>query len=124
MIVYHNLDSTGFKNDKVIKNYRVGNFIESFKTDSLKSIYQVQNKMVLVVDSLGVYNVTAFKPNYILLRNSPKINLQRLIDSIQPEVIIADGSNYKSYIKRWKATCLKQKLPFHQTSEKGAFIIE
>ncbi len=124
MIVYHNLDSTSFKNDKVIKNYRVGNFIESFKTDSLKSIYKVQNKMVLVVDSLGVYNVTAFKPNYVLLRNSPKINLQRLIDSIQPEVIIADGSNYKSYIKRWKATCLKQKLPFHQTSEKGAFIIE
>jgi len=47
-----------------------------------------------------------------------------MIDSIHPKHIIADGSNYKTYIKRWEATCIKRKLPFHQTGKKGAFIIK
>ncbi len=37
-------------------------------------------------------------------------------------MIIADGSNYRSYILNWKATGLNKKIPFHATSEKGAFV--
>lgn len=122
--IYHNLDSLNLNEDNIIKNFKVGNFIGNMEQDSIKSIYQINNKMLLVIDSLGVYNVKTFKPNYVLLRNSPKINLKRLIDSIHPEYIIADGSNYKSYIDVWKRNCNKQKLPFHSTSEKGAFIIK
>ncbi len=73
---------------------------------------------------MGVYNVKRFKPDYVLLRNSPRINLERLIDSIKPTCIIADGSNYKTYVKRWEKTCLNRKLPFHQTGTMGAFEIE
>ncbi len=120
--VYHNLDSITSTNDNVVKNFRVGNFIKEIQYDSIKNIYLVNNKKLLVIDSLGVYNVKTFKPHYVLLRNSPKINLNRVIDSLEPELIIADGSNYKSYVDRWDATCAKQKLPFHQTSKKGAFI--
>jgi competence protein ComEC len=39
----------------------------------------------------------------------------------QPTQIIADGSNYKSYISRWKASCGKAKIPFHATGEKGFY---
>ncbi|MEH6535165.1 MAG: ComEC/Rec2 family competence protein [Psychroserpens sp.] len=122
--VYHNLDSITASNDRVVSNYSVGNFINKINRDSLKSVYQFQNKTLLVIDSLGVYNVNSFQPDYVLLRNSPRINLERMIDSIHPKYIIADGSNYKSYIKRWEVTCIKRKLPFHQTGKKGAFIIK
>jgi len=108
----------------MIKNYRIGNFLATLQEDSIKSVYQFHDKKLLVVDSSGIYNIKSFRPNYLLLRNSPKINLKRLIDSLKPEAIIADGSNYKSYVDRWKYTCIKQKLPFHSTSEKGAFIIK
>lgn len=121
---FHNLDSIALVNDNVIKNFKVGNFIRNIKVDTLKNVYQIDTKKLLVVDSFGIYKVKSFKPNYVLMRNSPKVNLQRLIDSLSPEMIIADGSNFKSYIDRWKATCSKQKLPFHSTSEKGALIIE
>lgn len=63
-------------------------------------------------------------PKIILLTQSPKINLERLIQIHQPKQIIADGSNYKSYIKLWKATCEKQKIPFHATTEKGLIQIK
>jgi competence protein ComEC len=120
----HNFDSITLSKDRVITNYSVGNFITSNTLDTLKSVYQFQNKTILVIDSLGVYNVKSFEPDYVLLRNSPRINMSRLIDSIHPKYIIADGSNYTSYVNRWEQTCLKRKLPFHHTSNKGAFIIK
>ena len=123
LMIYHNIDNTVMTNDHVIKNFKIGNFITKIEEDNIGSIYLTHNKKLLVIDSLGVYNIKTFKPNYVLLRNSPKINLNRLIDSIHPELIIADGSNYKSYVARWETICKKQKLPFHSTSEKGAFTI-
>ncbi|WP_296313686.1 ComEC/Rec2 family competence protein [Winogradskyella sp. UBA3174] len=122
-MVHHNLGTSKQKGDNVIKNFKVGETIDSVRTDSLQSIYQFKKKSILVIDSLGVYKGLSFKPNYIILRNSPKLNLNRMIDSLQPELIIADASNYKSYVKRWKATCTHKKIPFHQTNEKGAYII-
>lgn len=119
---YSDLDSVQlFANIKT--NYMVYNDISNTCNDSLKSVYVLNNKKLLVVDSLGVYNIKSFKPDYILLRQSPKINLNRLIDSLNPKTILADGSNYKSYVKQWQQVCIKRKLPFHYTGKKGAFII-
>jgi competence protein ComEC len=56
-----------------------------------------------------------------LLTKSPKIKLERLIQITNPIEIIADGSNYKNYIDRWRLTCLKNKIPYHYTGEKGAY---
>ena len=124
MIVHHNLDSLKQKTDNVIKNFVVGETIDSVLIDDLESVYQFKNKNILVIDSLGIYKGLSFRPNYILLRNSPRLNLIRVIDSLKPDQIIADASNYKSYIRRWKATCEHKKIPFHITNEKGAFIID
>lgn len=120
--IHHNLDMVSLENNSIITNFRVGERIVETKTDSLQSIYLLNNKTLLVVDSLGIYNVKYFKPHIILLRNSPKINLKRLIDSLQPELIISDGSNFKSYQERWSKTCEAKKIPFHQTGKKGAFV--
>ncbi|WP_298892614.1 ComEC/Rec2 family competence protein [uncultured Psychroserpens sp.] len=122
--VFDNLDSIAYTKDKTIMSFCIGNFINTIKRRPLQSVYQFQNKTLLVIDSLSIYNVKHFKPDFVLLRNSPRIHLDRLIDSIHPKLIIADGSNYKSYIKRWESTCKKRKLPFHQTGKKGAFIIK
>ncbi|WP_288956329.1 hypothetical protein [uncultured Polaribacter sp.] len=60
----------------------------------------------------------------MVLQYSPKINLVRLIKTIKPTQIVADGSNYKSYVLRWEKTSFKHKIPFHYTGQKGAFILE
>ncbi len=122
MTVAHDLDSLS-KANHIIRSYVIGNHISAIKKDSLHPIYLLNKKKLLVIDSLGIYNIKSFEPDYVLLRQSPKINLNRLIDSIKPKYIIADGSNYKSYIKHWSTICKKRELPFHQTGKKGAFII-
>ena len=124
MIVAHDFDTLSKTKNNIVRDYAVGNHINIIEKDSLQSIYLLNDKKFLIIDSLGVYNIKSFEPDYLLLRQSPKINLNRLIDSIKPKYIIADGSNYKSYIEKWESICEKRALPFHQTSKKGAFIIE
>lgn len=119
--VFSDLDSLSqFSN---LIDYKIGNNIIEITANKKPSFIKTKSHTVLIIDSLGVYNLKKIKPNYVLITQSPKINLNRLIDSLKPKQIIADGSNYKSYIARWKATCLKQKIPFHYTGEKGAFIL-
>ncbi len=124
ILLSDNLDSISKQNDGIIKDYMVSNHINNLEKDSLRSVYLLGNKKLLVIDSLGIYNLKSFKPDYVLLRNSPKINLTRLIELLNPKLIIADGSNYKTYVERWKMTCEKTKIPFHQTNEKGTLIIK
>lgn len=139
MIVFHQVGHTGIgfqtdkklwvKNDEnlhssILKNYKTGeNIIE---TDSIKTInpFDFHGKKVLLVDSLGIYGLSGLSPEVVLLSQSPKVNLERLIETLEPKQIVADGSNYKSYVERWEATCQKTKTPFHFTGEKGAYVLE
>jgi competence protein ComEC len=124
MTVLHNLDSSIYSRDNVTRNFKVGNALTAIKQDTLQSIYIFNNQKILVVDSSGVYKLPQFQPKYVVLRNSPKINLTRLLETIKPTLIIADGSNYKSYLERWEASCIKQNVPFHLTSREGAFVLK
>jgi len=120
--VFHNLDT--LSNYKSINTYAVANDISDITEDSIQNLHVYKNKTILMIDSLGLYNIKSLRPNYVLLRNSPRINLDRLIDSLLPDKSIADGSNYLSYIANWEGTCKKRKLPFHHTGKKGAFILK
>ena len=119
--IHHDLES--LKNQRMVNDYNIGAAIKTQSTDSIHGLYKINDKLLLVVDSLGIYNINSVKPKWIILRQSPKINLNRLIDSLHPELIICDGSNYKTYQERWKLTCEAKKIQFHQTSEKGAFFV-
>lgn len=124
LAVSHNFDSITSAKDNSIRNYKIGNSITEIEEDTLENIYVFQNKKILIIDSLGIFKVPQLHPDYVILRNSPRVNLTRLLDSIKPVIIIADGSNYKSFLQRWEATCIKQKVPFHFTGREGAFVLK
>ena len=106
--------------EKLVQEYGIAERITSISVDSIQNNYTVGNQNLLIIDSTGILG-TQKHPDYVLLSQSPKIHFERMLDSIQPKVILADGSNYKSYVKRWQQTCSKRKLPFHYTGEKGAY---
>lgn len=121
--IVHTQD-TLLKNSSFIKDYSLARKLTKpkFKT-STPNFFKFNNNEILIVDSTAIFKFTSIKPTIILLKNSPRINLDRLIGFHNPKLIIADGSNYKSYLKRWKTTCLEKKTPFYETSKKGAFIL-
>lgn len=108
-----------------INDYAIGIGVKNYKiSETNKKLFHFKNETILVVDSLGFYNFKSVKPSIILLQQSPKINLNRLIKITKPKLIIADGTNYKSYLKGWENTCIKNKTPFYSTSQKGAYILK
>ncbi len=112
-------------NENIIKSYLTYSGIhDTLIKNSFNNLFVFNKELILVVDSSGVYNIKSVKPTMVLLQHSPKINLERLLNILQPKLIIADGSNYRSYVERWKQTCLKNKTPFHSTMQKGAFMLK
>ncbi|PWA04106.1 competence protein ComEC [Flavobacterium psychrotolerans] len=121
-------DVTLFSKDYVVKNtviksYLVANFSAVEKQKPLQNVIYFNRKKILIIDSLGIYSNT-IKPNIMVITQSPKINLERLFQKNRPEMVVADASNYKTYIKIWKATCYKEKIPFHATGEKGFYKLQ
>jgi competence protein ComEC len=103
-----------------LKSYLVANFCKINKKKLLTNAYYFNDKKILLIDSSSVY-LDDEKPDILILTNSPKLNLERLFKSWKPQQVVVDASNFKSYSKVWKATCRKEKIPFHDTAEKGFF---
>ncbi|WP_431163651.1 ComEC/Rec2 family competence protein [Flagellimonas beolgyonensis] len=112
-------DSTNLGNLAIA--YAVAERIQNINLLPLKNSYQLGEKRLFVVDSLGLFPLEK-QTDYVLLTHSPKINLERLLDSIQPKMVLADGSNFKSFIARWEKTCAQKEIPFHYTGEKGYYV--
>jgi len=89
--------------------------------EKLPKVFTYKETPILILDSVGVFPEALQEPVVVLTQNT-QIHLARFIDSVSPVRIIADGSNYKSYVDRWRQTCIEKKIPFHSTYEKGAFI--
>lgn len=120
---------TAFANDSslksIIKNstlttYIIGSFGNLKSKKQLKNTLYFKYKKILILDSLGIYPKNC-NPDIVILTQSPKINLERFFKTIKPEILVADATNYKTYINLWKTSCLKSKIPFHSTGEKGFY---
>ena len=105
----------------LISSYKTANYNSSSAQEKLPKVFTYKETPVLILDSVGVFPKALQKPVVVLTQNT-QIHLGRFIDSVSPRRIIADGSNYKSYVDRWRQTCIEKKIPFHSTYEKGAFI--
>lgn len=115
--IQKNLDS-----NLLIQSYLVGNFCKTEAKKQLPNLLYFKHKKMLIIDSSCVYSKD-IHPDVLVIIQSPKLNLQRLLKTYKPKEIVVDGSNYKSYVTLWEATCRKEKIPFHNTNEKGFYKI-
>lgn len=120
---------TVFANDYAMKSalknttlttYIIGNFGNLKSKKRLENMLYFNEKKILILDSLSIYPKNC-SPDIVVLTQSPKINLERFFQTMKPEILVADASNYSTYISYWKATCLKKEIPFHATAEKGFY---
>lgn len=109
-------------NNLAIQSYLIGNFCKIEEKKNIGNLFYFKNKKILIIDSSSVY-LEKTKPDILIVINSPKINLVRVFKNWKPEQVVIDGSNYKSYARLWEATCRKEKIPFHNTNEKGFYKI-
>jgi competence protein ComEC len=107
----------------VLKSYLIANNSSITGINKMQNLYYFNDKKIMVIDSFGIYS-KEINPDIIILRQTPKINLERLIQVNHPKLIVADASNFKITIQLWKSICLKKKIPFHATAEKGFYKVK
>jgi competence protein ComEC len=123
VMVYGNNSITNkIASNTALKSYLIANNSKVSSINKIQNLYYFKDKKIMVIDSFGIYS-KEINPDIIILRQSPKINLERLIKINQPKLIVADASNYKITIELWKSICIKKKIPFHATAEKGFYSV-
>ncbi len=109
--------------------------LQNQETKELKPAYRFGEKRLLRISGneqeiqaalSGLRSIAGAKeaPLILLLSHSPKKIDSTLLATLDPEMVIADGSNYYSALDRWEVLCEKLKIPFHATARKGAFRID
>ncbi|MNQ11794.1 ComEC family competence protein [compost metagenome] len=108
------------ENNRNVNSYLVGNSIVLSKIKAIKNVLYFKNTKILIIDSSKTFS-EKIKPDVLILTQTSKINLDRILQNLQPKIVIADGSNSNSIQKYWKKSCLKKNIPFHSTKEKGYY---
>jgi competence protein ComEC len=114
-----------YASDSILKtaksnNVLVANFSTLKNEEKIKNTAFFKGNKILILDSLGNYQKN-IKPDIIVITQSPRINIDRMLLLLKPRMVVADASNYKTLQTYWKASCEKQKIPFHAIAEKGFF---
>lgn len=124
--LYMNPSNNDFSSETYpVKSYLVGKNIDDviIKKEPLKLEF-FKDETILIVDSLAHYQFSSVKPTIVILQQSPKVNLERLLVTLKPKLVVSDGSNYKSYTLKWGQSCLKYKTPFYNTFTNGALVLK
>ena len=121
-ITFYHSDSLKLPNS-YIKNFCHNKSIKNVDNQCFNNILSVKGKNILIIDEV-IYIDDSIKADYVLLCNSPKINLEKFIEKKSIKVLVVDGSNFPTMVKKWQKTAEKYNIPFHYTQEKGAFIIQ
>lgn len=96
--------------------------LQDIRFAGLAPAYFIGDFRLRVLDQRGLYSPLETAPDLLLLTGSPRIHLQRVLRTLRPRQVVADGSNYKSLLALWKKSCKAEGIPFHDTAKEGAFI--
>ncbi|MBD0331231.1 MAG: ComEC family competence protein [Chitinophagaceae bacterium] len=83
------------------------------------------NKKVLIIDTSVQFKETTTKPvvDLIVLSKNPKLYISAINKTFQIKQIVIDGSVPAWKARYWKSDCDSLHIPYHDVSEKGAFVM-
>lgn len=105
----------------LIKNFCTQQQVSNLHYKVLENIVPFKEDFLTIIDD-KFYLDTSYPTHYLLLRNNPKIHLEKFLSNIRPKMVIADGSNYPFIIEKWKYTCQRLQIPFYDTKIKPIIV--
>jgi len=100
------------------RHYPIG----ELKKDSLWHWMDFQSKKLLVLDFEEEIPTELPEVDILLLRNNPKVHLDKVLERWKPSIVIADGSNGPWDFERWRKSCSDANIIF-KTTPNGAIQI-
>ena len=92
-------------------------YVKTFDTLSIKHYAQL-DQSILIIDSL-IYDYSGVKADVVVLKDNPKINLERVIETTSCKQVIFHPSNKQWRRRLWKDFLDKKNIPYHDMREKG-----
>jgi competence protein ComEC len=107
---------------------RVGQINDSIGESCImlnKSFIFFNGKRIAIVNKNNS-RVRSAKPimlDYLIISGNAKVQLDDLIKSYKPGMIIIDSSNSEWRTEKWEKECAKLKIPYYSVKDSGALII-
>lgn len=97
---------------------------EPLMTTHLKT-FAFCGKQVLIIDTTFHLLPSTSKPSVdvLILSHNPKVYMDGLFKALSIRQVVIDGSVPFWKAKRWKRDCDSLRIPCHDVSEKGAFVL-
>jgi competence protein ComEC len=93
--------------------------------NNLKS-FEFANRQIILIDSDVSFNATVEKieADMIVLSKNPKLYISNLNKEFAIRQVVVDGSVPAWKARLWKKDCDSLHIPYHDVSEKGAFVMK
>ena len=122
--VFESLSGENPIKQRLLNDYQLEHLaLKLEEANKMKHLFRIGDQRIMVIDHPNIKTDFGFKPDILILMNSPKINLDRLLKEVHPKIIVADGSNFYTYKSLWQRTAEKSKIIFYDTAKKGAFTL-
>jgi competence protein ComEC len=95
--------------DQIINSYLIKNSAIITSNKKNKNMLFFKGNKIFILDSSCIYRKD-IQPDLLILTQSPKINLERLLQDLHPKIIIADASNTYAIQKYWEKSCSKKNI--------------
>jgi competence protein ComEC len=129
---YWFIGDTDLQKDDFIRNFhlqpsRILHRIQpAEQAKSIAKSFQVLNRKVLIIDTTISFDTIEKKTvaDLVILSKNPKLYINNLIKAVDVKQLVIDGSVPLWKAKLWKKDCDLLHLPYHDVSEKGAFVMK
>lgn len=116
--------SSNLHNVLKINNLNTFDFNEYYKNNSIlyhNGCIRVDTLTVLILDKMPKKDVSLCC-NYIIIRESPILNIPDLTQIFSFQQLIFDTSNKKWVVEKWKKECQALNINYYDVAEKGAWV--
>jgi competence protein ComEC len=127
---YYFLGDATVQQDLQLRNYhlqpsRILHRVEEVAVPKDLHSFRWQGKQVLIIDTtLRLKRDIIARPiDLLILSGSPKLYMHTLVRTFQPKQVVADASVPRWKATLWKRDCDSLRIPFHDVSDKGAFVM-
>jgi len=107
----------------VLRDFQIRYPVDTLLFKSFKNTFVAREFGLLVLDDRGIYKIDDWRPSHLLICSNPPLNMDRVLTALQPQVVLADGTNQPWHVERWKKSCEKKGIPFISLRETGAYKI-
>ena len=127
---YHFLGDSVVQQDELLRAYhlqpsRILHRVAEVPLANTPRAFTWSDKQVLIIDTTVQLKQEAAvrSVDLLILSGNPKLYMQDLVRTFLPKQIVADASVPRWKAVLWKRDCDSLRIPFHDVSAKGAFVM-